>query len=164
MSYVAMAKNVCEVCGKLFDSGEILLDRRLRDIPEDKAITGFGLCDEHQKLHAEGFIALVEADTEKSTPLPNGNLNHQGAHRTGRLMHMKRHVADDLFNTELPSELAMVYIDEMAFDQIMGMMPEKEVHRYVVAVQEIQRSIQESGCQQILARKDLQACHDTEAG
>ena len=43
-SHVGMEQNVCPVCGKAFDTGTILLDRRLRNSLERKTVTGWSLC------------------------------------------------------------------------------------------------------------------------
>lgn len=58
--------------------------------------TGWGFCPEHKALKNQGFIALVECDPDKTrehTPA--------GAHRTGRIVHIKEEVARNLFNTNL---------------------------------------------------------------
>lgn len=43
-SYVSMEQNVCAVCGKTFDTGSILLDRRMQDSMERHTVTDWGLC------------------------------------------------------------------------------------------------------------------------
>ena len=59
-SHVSLEQHVCLVCGKAFDTGTILLDKRLRASMEHHTKTGWGLCPEHQKLADDGFVALVE--------------------------------------------------------------------------------------------------------
>jgi len=66
-SHVGMEQKVCPVCGTAFDTGTILLDKRLRNSLERKTVTGWDLCPEHAKLWKKGYIALVECDPEKST-------------------------------------------------------------------------------------------------
>lgn len=124
MSHVAMGQHVCEVCGVKFESGEILLHKMLRDIPDNKRVTGWGICPEHQELNDKGYVHLVEADEKKSTFLENGNMSREGAYRTGRIIHMKREAASHIFNVELPAELPMVFIDIAAFNQIAEMAKE----------------------------------------
>ena len=63
-SHVSLEQHVCLVCGTRFDTGAILLDRRLRASMERHTATGWGLCPEHQKLSDEGFVALVECDPQ----------------------------------------------------------------------------------------------------
>lgn len=125
MNHVAMGKHVCEVCGIVHESGEILLHLRLQGIPEDKTITGYGLCEEHRKLRDEGYLALVEVDSKKSKVLPNGNLSRDSVYRTGRVMHMRKDAVDRVFNTEISHELSMVFIDNEAFDEIATLAPKE---------------------------------------
>ncbi len=56
-SHVSMKQHVCLVCGLAFDSGAILLDKRLRASMERHTTTGWSLCVEHQKLADDGFVA-----------------------------------------------------------------------------------------------------------
>ncbi len=65
-SYVSLEQHVCLVCGAAFDTGNLLLDRRLRASMEHHTKTGWGLCTEHQKLADDGFVALVECDPQRS--------------------------------------------------------------------------------------------------
>lgn len=113
-SHVSMERHVCIVCGKLFDTGSILLDRRLCDSLERSTITGTGLCPEHLKLFDDGYIALVEvANKQNST-----TLKPQDADRTGRIAHVRRTVATEIFNAALPDG-AMVYV-EAGTDDVKG--------------------------------------------
>lgn len=112
-NYVAMAQEICPICGITHEhSNELLLDKRLRSIPEDKRITGYGLCEEHDKLFQDGYIALVGADESKSTFKDNGNMDFNSAHRTGHIIHLKRDVFNNMFNTELSEDQEMVFIDQ----------------------------------------------------
>ena len=65
-SHVSLEQHVCLVCGTAFDTGAILLDKRLRASMERHTATGWGLCPEHQKLADDGFVALVECDPQRS--------------------------------------------------------------------------------------------------
>src|SRR3546814_20782436 len=65
-SHVSLEQHACLVCGARFDTGAILLDKRLRASMERHTATGWGLCPEHQKLSDAGFVALVECDTQRS--------------------------------------------------------------------------------------------------
>ena len=47
-SHVSLEQHVCLVCGTAFDTGAILLDKRLRASMERHTATGWGLCPEHQ--------------------------------------------------------------------------------------------------------------------
>ena len=65
-SYVSLEQRLCLVCGISFDTGNLLLDKRLRASMKRHTTTGWGLCAEHQKLADDGFVALVECDPQRS--------------------------------------------------------------------------------------------------
>lgn len=96
-SFVTMEQQVCLVCGQPFDTGSLLLDKRLHERFDRNTVTGWGLCPEHEAKHQEGYIALVECNEAKSTKTKNGNISPEGAWRTGTIIHLKREVAKDLF-------------------------------------------------------------------
>ena len=98
-SHVSLEQRVCIVCGKPYDTGCILLDRRLRQVFNTHTTTGWGLCPEHQKLHEEGFIALIECDAEKSgNPAPGGTVKPENAHRTGLIAQIRREAFSKVFD------------------------------------------------------------------
>lgn len=84
-SYVSLEQRVCVVCGHKFDTGSLLLDKRLRASMERHTLTGHGLCPEHQKLFDDGYIALVECDDAHK--------------RTGTILHMRRTKFNELFTS-----------------------------------------------------------------
>ena len=77
-SHVSLEQHVCLVCGTAFDTGAILLDKRLRASMERHTTTGWGLCAEHQKLADDDFVALVECDPQRSGS-PNGSVKPEQA-------------------------------------------------------------------------------------
>jgi hypothetical protein len=101
-SYVTMEQNVCIVCGKPFDTGALLLDRRLTNRFERYTVTGWGMCPEDAQKHADGFIALVECDEERSNARGKATMNPQDAYRTGTLCHIKAEAFRHVFNAPLP--------------------------------------------------------------
>lgn len=111
-SYVSVEVKVCEVCGSEWETNSLLLDRRLKESMESKTITGYGLCPEHQKLHDEGYIALIAIDESLSTNKPKNNVIRglDGVHRTGAVAHVRREVAKNIFNCEIP-EGPFMYCD-----------------------------------------------------
>jgi hypothetical protein len=108
------------------NTGELLLDTRLRKTFEMHTLTGNGLCPEHKKLSDDGYVALVEADPKKSTFKGNGNMDPSGAYRTGVILHMRRTVARNIFNIEIPDNLPLMFIDPEATAKIKAMMPDEE--------------------------------------
>ena len=116
-SYVSLEAKVCPVCGVQHnhDCG-ILLDRRLTDSMERTTVTGAGLCEEHDKLWKDGYIALVEADPEKST-ITKEKAKMQDAYRTGRIAHIKKDIFNKIVNTPISNEY-MVFVDLEFIDKI----------------------------------------------
>jgi hypothetical protein len=110
-SHVSMEQRICAVCGTAYETGAILLDRRLRASLERYTTTGWGLCPEHRRLHNEGFVALVECDLSKSDPPLHGSeLSLEGAYRTGRTAHLRREDFARIFNTSLSPDLPCVFV------------------------------------------------------
>lgn len=120
-SYVSMEQKQCLVCGTVYDSGSILLDRRLRQSMERNTITGTGLCPEHQELYDKGYIALVEA----TSPSHGANIKPEDAIRTGVICHLNREAADNIFNIELPKTIPMVFVEPGVIEKLQAM-TEKE--------------------------------------
>lgn len=98
-SYVTLVARKCPICGATFETGELLIDRRLREVFEKQTIVGFGVCPECHKNVDDGFVALVEAE----------EVGEDGIRATGRTAWMKR--------TSLPKALGdeSENIPEMAF-------------------------------------------------
>ena len=106
-SHVGMEQKVCPVCGRAFDTGMILLDKRLRNTLERKTVTGWDLCPEHAKLWERGYIALVECDPEKSK-FTGETIKPKDAYRTGRVVHIRKKAAQQIFNMEMTLPVAFV--------------------------------------------------------
>jgi len=121
-SHVSLEQNVCVVCGNVFDTGSILLDRRLRNSMEHHTVTGWGLCPEHQKRFDEGYVALVECDPERSGVSDETTaVKPEQAFRTGRLVHLKRNVFDKVFNVSIKADQTCVFIDPGVFEKLQSM-------------------------------------------
>jgi hypothetical protein len=126
-SYVTMEQHVCIICGQPFDTGALLLDKRLQEKFEMKTVTGKGMCLEHQQKFDEGFLALVEIDPEKSKAgiMYNGNMDPNKVWRTGVIIHIRRTVANEIFNTSIPDDLPMTFIDPEATEKLKSMIPKE---------------------------------------
>lgn len=108
-SYVTVEQNCCIVCGKEYDTGAILLDRRMRDTFDRHTVTGMGLCPDHQEKYDEGFIALVECDQAK-TKIRGDVVQPEEAYRTGNYAHVRKEIWTKIFDTDAPN-LPMVFIE-----------------------------------------------------
>jgi hypothetical protein len=121
-SHVSLEQHVCLVCGSTFDTGSILLDRRLRATMERHTTTGWGLCPEHQRLFSEGFVALVECDPQRSRmPSGDGSMKPEQAHRTGRLAHLKRGAFAQVFNTSIAVDQPCVFVEPGVIERLQSM-------------------------------------------
>ena len=121
-SHVSLEQHVCLVCGVRFDTGAILLDRRLRASMEHHTATGWGLCAEHQKLSDDGFVALIECDPQRSgSPAGGANVKPEQAYRTGRLAHLKREVFARVFNLPIAANQPCVFVEPGVIEQVQSM-------------------------------------------
>lgn len=120
-SYVSLEQRLCLVCGNPFDTGSILLDRRLRASLGRHTTTGWGLCPEHERLRSEGFVALVECDPQRSgAPSGNGQMKPEQAYRTGRLAHLKREVFTQVFNVAIAADQPVVFVEPGVIEQLQA--------------------------------------------
>ena len=121
-SHVSLEQHVCLICGTRFDTGAILLDRRLRASMERHTATGRGLCPEHQKLSDGGFVALVEFDPQRSgSPAGGGRAKPEQAYRTGRLAHLKREAFAQVFNVPIAADQPCVFVEPGVIEQLQTM-------------------------------------------
>lgn len=124
-SYVTLEQRKCLVCGKDYDTGSILLDKRLKPTFEHKTLTGVGLCPDDEKLHKDGFIALVAVD-ESKTEGYGSSIKPEDAYRTGTMAHIRRTVARKVFNVEIPDNLPMMFCDPEVIETLAKMAPKDE--------------------------------------
>ena len=100
-SHVSMAQKICIVTGKPFDSGEILLDTRLKKSLKRHTVTGYGISPEVQKILDEDNIALVGIVPEKSNNLGN-IVNPEDMYRSGKIAYIKNYAFKHIFKQEPP--------------------------------------------------------------
>lgn len=121
-SHVSLEQRVCLACGSPFDTGCMLLDKRLRQSMECHTVTGWGLCPEHERLFKEGYVALVECDPQRSGGAPSwGSMKPEQAYRTGRLAHLKREAFAKVFNVPISAEQPCVFVEPDVIVQLQAM-------------------------------------------
>jgi hypothetical protein len=93
-----MEQNCCCVTGELFDTGTILLDRRidpktrtLKQSMDSTTVTGWGISPEVQEKFDAGYVALIVIDPVKST-----DMSLSGIHRTGEVVYIRKEVAKNI--------------------------------------------------------------------
>ena len=119
--YVALAEHVCPVCGCTHTHNtEILINKYLRSIPENKRVTGWGLCKEHQELKDKGYVAFVACDEEKSKLNKHGNINPEDAYRLGPIAHLHKDAYAAIINVPMPEGM-VVFCSLEVIDQLKEM-------------------------------------------
>ena len=122
-SHVSLEQKICKVTGMPYDTDSLLLDRRLKNSLERHTITGWGISPEVQKHLDNGFVALVEIDPEKSDKLPDGNIAPSGAYRLGRIIYMRKEVAEQMINVPIKE---LCFVDTETMDYFVSRIPKSE--------------------------------------
>ena len=120
-SHVTIEQQVCPVCGKEHDTGAILFDRRLRAKFEPYTTTSWGLCDEHQSQHNDGYVFLIEVDERKSVRGTSREITLEGAWRTGNIVAIRRPVAERIFAGTPILRNGMMFCDSAVVDKLRAM-------------------------------------------
>ena len=102
-SYVTMEQHQCPVCGIVFDTGALLMDKRLLDRFDNKTITGNSLCSECQSKVDEGFTILIVVRDGESGDNP---------YRTGEMLYWKS------ANPNNKPDTPIMYIEESAANEL----------------------------------------------
>jgi hypothetical protein len=124
-SYVSLGVNICKICGTEFDSGEILMDKRLRKSMGRKTITGYGMCPEHQKLKDDGFLALIEVSNKGNETI----LSNENAIRTGNVAHIPKYIAKEIFNIEANMDaFDMMFIEVGVIEKLQSMVEPEDTN------------------------------------
>jgi hypothetical protein len=122
-SFVSLEQRLCVVCGATFDTGNVLLDRRLRARMPHHTTTGWGLCPEHRRLDSEGFVALVECDPRRSGARSvAGRLQPDQAFRTGRLVHIRRDAFARVFDVPIAADQTVVFVEPGVIERLQSML------------------------------------------
>lgn len=117
-SFVTLEQNVCPICGKVFETGNLLMDTRIRngktmETFDKYTVTGYSICEECQKMIDDGRVALVEIN-EPSDP---NNLTLDNVDRTGKIGWVKREAVQQLL-PEFPEDKLMCYIEKGILDEM----------------------------------------------
>ena len=114
-SHVTIEQKMCPITGNVWETGELLFDKKMRNKFENNTITGYAFSPEAQEQLDKGFVALVEVNEEKSKNT-NGKAKMEDAHRTGRLCYLKREVATELFGNQIQD---MNFLVEDQFERLV---------------------------------------------
>ena len=126
-SFVSIAQNQCIVCGHLFYTGELLLDKRMQNSMEVHTCTGQGLCPEHQELYDQGYVALVEVSNQKDDG--STTLKQEDAVRTGRIIHVRRECLN--IRDDMPTAFVDMQVIDLIAEQA-GVDPNNQTEKVAV--------------------------------
>ena len=125
MSYIEMEQKQCPICGVIHKHKTgILLGKRLKDIDPEKTITGRALCEEHDLLWEDGFVALVVVTNTAGNPEHDDKLKFGSADRTGDVMHMQKNAFCHVLGVPDDEVKPMVFIDTILFNKLKEMVAE----------------------------------------
>ncbi len=114
----AMSPVICPICGKEPSGRSINDSKRLLELLGMNQRVNWKLCEKDQELSDKGFIAFVEAKVPKD---PNSLIPPGDAVRTGKVMHIKRELAEKLFDTKIDPKFPMVFADPEVLEKIEKM-------------------------------------------
>lgn len=119
-NFVEMAEKICKVTGKVFQADELLMDMRMRPIPKEARLIGYGICPEVQEKMNEGYIPLVCIDSAKSDYNSDGTISHEDAYRTGEMAYVRKHVLEDILDKKVKE--SFMFIDK-GFLEMLNKIP-----------------------------------------
>lgn len=122
-SHVSMEQHVCFVCGEVYDTGAILLDKRLRQSMGQHTVTGQGICKEHQSKIDEGYIILIECTIEDA--ITGHGTHKERRRRTGNIAFVKNGAFKNIFNTDAPPK-SIAFVEEGVIEKLSAMTVEGE--------------------------------------
>lgn len=117
-SYASMEQHQCPICLTLFETGNILMDQRLRKKFEMQTLTGYSPCAKCEEKLSQGFVALIETAGTKQ-----GNTTTLDVPRSGNLVFMKREVFSQIFDAPPPAtdKPPMVFIEPGVIQKLQAM-------------------------------------------
>lgn len=131
-SYVGLEQRLCIVCANAIDVG-ILFNTRLRNTLECNTVTGWNdkpcASCAAQMSDSDGNgerVALVVCDESNSTFLANGNVDPNGAYRTGEICFLRKSVFSQIFNCPLPPK-DVAFIPPDLFAQLASIPQAQEI-------------------------------------
>ena len=92
-SYVGMGFHGCPVCGVKHDE-VVLLNQSMEKTLSQNMFMGWSLCAKHQQLKDDGYVALIETNTEPKTLAE--------ADRTGVIAHVRAKAWPQIFKQPVP--------------------------------------------------------------
>lgn len=128
-SHVSIERAICLVCRTEYETGVVLLDKRMRPSMSRHTTTGWGLCQDHRKLFDDGFIALIECDPEKSgNPSLGGRVKPGEEYRTGTIAHVRRDTLTRLVDVPIAADQPCLFVEPGVIEKIQGLVRPPTAH------------------------------------
>lgn len=121
-SYVTLETYICPICGKEHESGNLLLDTRLRDKFDKYTPTDYAVCDDCQEMIDDDYFALIEVTNSIDN---RETLGISDANRTGAILWIKKEVAEDIFNVDI-EDFNFAFVDKEVIKLLKDMQGETE--------------------------------------
>ena len=115
--YCTVEQECCSVCLEVYDTGALLIDKRVKPVFEDHTVTGYGLCPECEKYVDDNMIALVEVTNIQTS---RKKLKQEEAQRTGRYVWVNREGI-----TSFDENAPMGFIDVELMEHLLSNQPEE---------------------------------------
>lgn len=112
-SFVTVNKKKCVVCCRDFDTNELLIDKRMRDVFESSTLTGWGMCPEHAQQIKDGYTFLILIDENKST-IKGGSVDISNTYRLGCFFAVKNDFMQDVLGSVPPQRVAFIPVAVLA--------------------------------------------------
>ena len=119
-SHVSLEQHQCPVCLEIHETGAVLLHKKLKPKLDTYTVTGMSLCPDDQQKFDDGYIALIECNGEHKP-----NIKLEEANRTGTIIHIRREMFEDIFDTEVSSDIPFCFITEDVADFLENLVNEK---------------------------------------
>lgn len=113
-SHVSLEQKACVICGELYETNAVLLDKKLKPSLEKHTVTGWGLCKTHQELKNKGYVALIGCN---NTGGAEGYIKADNANRTGEVAHVRNEVFTKIFDVEPPKH-GVVFVQNQIIQDI----------------------------------------------
>lgn len=123
-SFVTLASRQCAICGEVYETGELLIDKHFKEVFDKHTVVGWGMCPECHKYVDDGFVAFVELkDNPKLREDCKISGNDNRIEPTGRTAWIKKTILPHLLGKEEAENVPeMAFVSEEIMDKLESMM------------------------------------------
>jgi hypothetical protein len=117
-SYTSIEQHVCVICGHKYETGSVLLDKRLKDSFEMHTVTKEGICGKCEE-QCKKYVLLVVCDESKSGDIQDGKIKPGDVWRTGEIIQVKKSALGKIFN--IPINTKFCFINQESANKLKSM-------------------------------------------